>query len=299
MKYKYAIGSGCSFGRENWVKSMSENLSNEYITLSNPGAGNTQIIFRLISKINELIQLGIEPESILVVNMLSDYNRADILINKEDIIEYSQIVESSYDHGGPDRVIFVDDSGETEERNHKEELNKIPYPNQAFLKTGGLERDTGHDNYLKFIREWYKKYYSKESMFVNTLKEILILQGFCKERNIDCFFTVWQNIFHHRIGEEVRPCELDKIYFKSYDKPLMKDVYPMSKIYWDIIDLDKFIFYENSEIEMGGNAEFSIYNDIPLGWDGDDIDTTHPNNESNKLFGEYIEDKIKEYCSEI
>ena len=298
MKYKYAIGSGCSFGRESWVKSMSENLSNEYISLSSPGAGNTQIIFRLISKINELIQLGIEPESILVVNMLSDYNRADIVINKEDIIEYSQIVESSYDHGGPDRIIFVDDSGETESRKSREELNKIPYPNQAFLKTGGLLRETGHDNYLKFIREWYKKYYSKESMFVNTLKEILILQGFCKERNIDCFFTVWQNIFHHRIGEEVRPCELDKIWFKSYDKPLMKDVYPMSKTYWDIIDLDKFIFYENSEIEMGGNAEFSIYNDIPLGW-GDGIDTTHPNDGANKLFGEYIEDKIKEYCSEI
>jgi len=299
MKYKYAIGSGCSFGRHSWVKSMSENLSNEYIMLSSPGAGNTQIIFRLISKINELIQLGIEPESILVVNMLTDYNRADILINKEDIIEYSQIVESSYDHGGPDRVIFVDDNGYIEERNNREELNKIPYPNRAFLKTGGIGDDTGRDNYLKFIREWYKKYYSKESMFVNTLKEILILQGFCKERNIDCFFTVWQNIFHHRIGEEVRPCELDKIYFKSYDKPLMKDVYPMSKIYWDIIDLDKFIFYENSEIEMGGNAEFSICNGITLGWDGDDIDTTHPNNESNKLFGEYIEDKIKEYCSEI
>ena len=298
MKYKYAIGSGCSFGRHSWVKSMSENLSNEYIMLSSPGAGNTQIIFRLISKINELIQLGIEPESILVVNMLTDYNRADILINKEDIIEYSQIVESSYDHGGPDRVIFVDDNGYIEERNNREELNKIPYPNRAFLKTGGIGDDTGRDNYLKFIREWYKKYYSKESMFVNTLKEILILQGFCKERNIDCFFTVWQNIFHHRIGEEVKPCELDKIYFKSYDKPLMKDVYPMSKIYWDIIDLDKFIFYENSEIEMGGNAEFSIYNDIPLGW-GDGIDTTHPSDGANKLFGEYIEDKIKEYCSEI
>ena len=287
------MGTGCSFGRDDWIESLSENLGDKWQMLSNPGGGNTQIIFRLITEINKLIQSGIEPESILVVNMLTDWNRADIFINKEDIIEYSKIIDTAYDHGGVDRIMFIDDNGGIEERQNRADLNSFPYLNQAFLKTGGIGSDTGRDHYLKFIREWYKKYYSKESMFVNTLKEILILQGFCKERNIDYFFTPWQNIFHHRIGEEVRQCELDKIYFESTNKSLMKDVYPMSKVYWNMIDFDKFIFYENSEIKMGGIAEFSICNGISLGWDGDDLDKSHPNFKAGNLYGKFLSKEIR------
>tara|TARA_R100000030_G_scaffold85868_2_gene69223 strand:+ start:147 stop:1043 length:897 start_codon:yes stop_codon:yes gene_type:complete len=298
MKYKYVIGSGCSFGRESWTKEIGKGYECEHITLSNAGGGNTLIIFRTIRKIQELIKKGVNPKSILLVNMLTDWNRKDILIDKYYTIEYDYIVDESYNHGGPDRLVFINDDGDIDERNSREELKEKPYPNRAFLKTGGIHWNTGDDNYLEFIREWYKKYYSIDGMFTNTLKEVVLLQNFCNTIGVDCFFTVWQNIFHYREKNELTQCTLDKVYFKSRNKKLMKDVYSSSKTFWDMIDFDKFIFYENEEIEMGGNAEFSIYNDIPLGW-GDGVDTTHPNDESNKLFGKYLKDKIKEYHNEV
>ena len=55
-----------------------------------------------------------------------------------------------------------------------------------------------------------------------------------------------------------------------------------------MIDFDKFIFYENSEIKMGGIAEFSICNGISLGWDGDDLDKSHPNFKAGNLYGKFL-----------
>ncbi len=298
MKYKYVIGAGCSFGRLAWLNPINKSLGDKSILLSNPGGGNTLIIYRTIREIQKLIDSGVEPKSILLINMLTDWNRKDIVISREHTIEYDFIVDESYNHGGVDRIVFINDDGDIEQRCSRDELNKIPYPNRAFLKTGGIHNNTGNDNYLEFIRTWYKKYYSIEEMFTNTLKEVSSLQNYCTKIGVDCFFSVWQNIFHVRSEGEYSQCISDKVYFKSRGKKLMKDVYPSSKPFWNMIDFDKFIFYENDEMEMGGNAEFSIYNGIPLGW-VDGIDTTHPNDDSNKLFGKYLKDKIKEYHNEV
>ena len=41
--------------------------------------------------------------------MLTDWNRKDILIDKYYTIEYDYIVDESYNHGGPDRLVFIND----------------------------------------------------------------------------------------------------------------------------------------------------------------------------------------------
>ena len=80
------------------------------------------------------------------------------------------------------------------------------------------------------------------------------------------------------------------INFKTRGEQLAVDVYPSLRILWDSIDFEKFIFYENSEVEMGGIAEFSISNGLQLG--DDDGDRNHPQLEASELYGEFLAKNI-------
>ena len=73
----------------------------------------------------------------------------------------------------------------------------------------------------------------------------------------------------------------------SRDTPLLKDIYINATHLWDMVDWDKWWFYEDEQVEYGGLAEWVCLKARDP-WGNGEHDPGHPSPSSHKKFCEEV-----------
>ena len=278
------VGSGCSFSEigtlhpTKWLEQFGRLLGvNNFLNynMARGGSGNEFIKTNALSKLNELINKGINPSDIFVTIQWTGYERCDLFVSEElpTITDLETDFKPNYLGRGYD----------------KPERNDFGWVfSGAHINRDEKYEESSHQSRFQqeYLHRWYKYYYTHQGMWVNTLNNILFIQNFCKSHNIDYVFCTAWNLVQD---------ESNKMKIPTFEQ------YSGFKFLWDMIDFDRFIFYPsnrpNMDIEKHNEREISDYGGM---WqymverDGIDLDNRHPNEHGSKIWAEYILDTMKE-----
>ena len=291
-KYKYLVGSGCSFTEvesnpssdgireRRWLECLGLDLGIETEKIYNMGtggSGNEFIKLNLLYKLTELLKVShIKSSDIFVAVQWTGFERCDLFVSDEipTIDGLEKDLEPKYlgdSRENPKRKDFGwVFSGAHIVRDYK----------WTYWNPDGHETETK----MNYLMRWYQYYYTHQGMWVNTLNNILFIQNFCKAHNIDYVFcTGWDNV----IGQDDNLNTLEQ--FNGF------------KFLWDMIDLDRFMFYSsnlpNFKMKKQKEGKISDYGGM---WQymaergGIDSDDNHPNKHGSKVWAEYIYNTIKD-----
>ena len=190
---KVLITGGCSFSdsafdpkkpnRKSWVYYLVDkyNFIKGYHTAVG-ASGNELITQRVISQINHLIKSGYDTKNIHLAIMWSGIERTDLFISDE-IDDFSKI-EMNGDNG--QTVCF-------EQWNQRHDVSK------GFIRSGGEaidDKDWRSKSQRNYFLNYYKNYFTQENSFLQTCKNILLIQNLCDKHNIKYCMFVYNNIFH-------------------------------------------------------------------------------------------------------
>lgn len=284
---KVLITGGCSFSdsafdpkkpnRKSWVYYLVDkyNFIKGYHTAVG-ASGNELITQRVISQINHLIKSGYDTKNIHLAIMWSGIERTDLFISDE-IDDFSKI-EMNGDNG--QTVCF-------EQWNQRHDVSK------GFIRSGGEaidDKDWRSKSQRDYFLNYYENYFTQENSFLQTCKNILLIQNLCDKHNIKYCMFVYNNIFHWTKNDHTYRDFLTKT--KGVEK--MVDVFNTSRHIYNLIDFDKFIFYESDTTEMGGLAEFAHENDVEY-WDDydNDGDDFHVSYTGHQKFINHFENDIE------
>ena len=262
----HIITAGCSF--TNCGKSWPYHIEDHNVyNVGVPGAGNGYISRAAIYESDRLLKEGIDNKDINVIVMWSGIDRFEILSTKDSTLH------KDYISGDKDRWWLSNYN-----QNIKEE-------DSVWLKSSISYMRWENRAVRKLFSQYWKYFYNEQESFLKTLEYILRVQHYCEVRNIKYKFCCWQNIFNQysfkvpsgyaRENQEMRAHEIwtmdwfdnkhwtpNRYWPKelnqkiSKDTPLLKDIYPQTTHLWDMIDFDKFWFYEDDQVEYGGLAEW-------------------------------------------
>ena len=289
---KSIVVSGCSF--TNCGMSWPYYIKDHHVyNVGAPGAGNGYISRAAIYESDRLLKEGIDNKDINVIVMWSGIDRFEVLSTSDSPLH------KDYISGNKNRWWLSNYI-----RNIREE-------DSIWLKSSISYMRWENKAVRKLFSQYWKYFYNAEESFLKTLEYILRVQHYCEVRNIKYKFCSWQNIFnqydfevpsgYERNGQKLSghetwimdwfdtehwthnrfwPKELNQKISK--DTPLLKDIYPQTTHLWDMIDFDKFWFYEDEQVEYGGLAEWVL-----LGAKhnmGMENDPAHPSEDSHKKF---------------
>ena len=190
---KVLITGGCSFSdsafdpkkpnRKSWVYYLVDkyNFIKGYHTAVG-ASGNELITQRVISQINHLIKSGYDTKNIHLAIMWSGIERTDLFISDE-IDDFSKI-EMNGDNG--QTVCF-------EQWNQRHDVSK------GFIRSGGEaidDKDWRSKSQRDYFLNYYKNYFTQENSFLQTCKNILLIQNLCDKHNIKYCMFVYNNIFN-------------------------------------------------------------------------------------------------------
>ena len=301
---RHIITGGCSF--TNCAKSWPYHIDQEKYgwvhNVATPGAGQAFISRSVIYEIEEMINNGINTEDIDVFVMWSGIDRYEILSTEKETPMHKLYIEGN-DMNWLENFIFRDG-------------NRIPFKESCWLKSSTRGMQWENNPVVRLFDTYFKHFHTEEESFVRSLENILRLQWYLKSKNISYKFMCWQNIFnkysftvpkgfasegevntghniwcmgwfdnHHWSPNRIFPkdvtCKISK------DTPLLKDLYENSTHLWDMLDLTDWWFYEDSQIEYGGLAEWVVLGKrFPFGNGRED--PGHPSEESHGTFTDEV-----------
>ena len=301
---KHIITGGCSFTNcaKSWPYHIDQEKHGWVHNVATPGAGQAFISRSVIYEIEEMIGNGISTEDIDVFVMWSGIDRYEILSTAKETPMHKLYIEGN-DMNWLENFIF---------RNG----HRIPYKESCWLKSSTRGMQWENKPVVKLFDTYFKYFHTEEESFVRSLENILRLQWYLDSKNIKYKFMCWQNIFnkysftvpkgypsagevnrghniwcmgwfdnHHWKPNRIFPkdvtCKISK------DTPLLKDLYENSTHLWDMLDLDKWWFYEDKQIEYGGLAEWIILGKRHPFGNGYE-DPGHPSEESHGSFTEEV-----------
>jgi hypothetical protein len=297
-KYKYLVGSGCSFTEVaqpvnsedpkeiKWLECLGLDLGIETEKTYNMGmggSGNEFIKLNLLYKLTELLKVShIKPSDIFVAVQWTGFERCDLFVSDE--------IPTI---GGLEKDLEPNHLGDTRESKRKN-FGWVFSGAHILRDYNWRDNTEGHESETKmnYLTRWYKYYYTHQGMWVNTLNNILFVQNFCKSHNIDYVFcTGWDNV----AGQ-------DQIHGSHNDESLNTlEQFNGFKFLWDTIDFDRFIFYSsnlpNFKMKKQKEGKISDYGGM---WQymaergGIDPDDNHPNKHGSKVWAEYIHNTIKD-----
>lgn len=248
---KVLITGGCSFSDPNnktWPTYFTNKYNFDYYLHTGVGAsGNTMITHRLMHSINTSLEFGFENITLAV--MWSETERNDIFTNDWSL-------DMNTDNGN---ILFNNNITTNLEHNANFKITS------GFIRPGRIP-DNAEYYRNEIQRKWlldYYKFYNEEYSIMNTLKNILLIQNVCKQKNIKCIMFVMKNIFEN----------IDK--------------YPQLNYLYNMVDWDMFLFYEKKY----GLYEYTAINDLEF-WE----DNFHPDFSAHKSFIDYFDKDIKKVC---
>ena len=292
----HIITAGCSF--TNCGMSWPYHIENQNVyNVGTVGAGNGYISRAAIWQCEDILRRGVDTEDIFLIVMWSGVDRFEVLSSNKSPLH------KDYISGGKNRWWLSNYNRDIHESESVWLKSSIPYMQWDNMAVRDL-----FDKYWKYL-------YSEQESFLKTLEYILRVQNYCEVKNIKYKFCSWQNIFnqyyfevpsgYERNGQKLSghetwimdwfdtehwtpnrfwPKELNQKISK--DTPLLKDIYPQTTHLWDMIDFDKFWFYDDEQVEYGGLAEWVL-----LGAKhnmGMENDPAHPSEDSHKKFTKEI-----------
>jgi len=272
------LTGGCSFTAHSiesnlaWPFHMSHDITNT----AEMASGNMIILDRIISKLDNTFDY--------CVVMWSSPYRVEFLLNNE-LSDYSNIIEKMKDTNAISNY----------------QLTGIPHaiePSSNWLRVGGGYGIWKFDvDEIDDILEYYFKWiHNLEYQFIQTLKNIILLQNYCKVNGIKLINTCWNNIFDIVKEADDRASGSNKFVTKESMQLLEKgdfkqypiiDWYPNARQWYDKIDWSNWLFYENEYVKRGGLGEYAIIecNDgFKRG--------AHPSSDSQKSWASFVEKRI-------
>ena len=256
---KTLLVNGCSFTEGSnfnaWPNIVSKQMNTKLVNIAASMNGNSFISKQLINVISQhYTRLG--SPGLVVGVMWSKVNRKEILINREETWKWNEITSTVNDNWLHHSVIeskFTYTDQKTFFKNDKEWKDVKSF----WMKSGGGYHAT------KFWADWFKRYYTFEGMFWETLEHILRVQWFLEKYNIPYFMTSIDDLFTEGLSKHEETRHL-----------------------YDLINMDKFCLYDGTKGIMEHNRE----NNIPFDH------TMHSTAKGHKAFCEdVIIPKVEKY----
>jgi len=286
------VTSGCSF--TNCGKSWPYHIDNHDVyNIGTVGAGNSYISRAAIWQCEDLLNQGVPSDEIYLIVMWSGIDRFEVLSTSNSPLH------KDYISGDKNRWWLS---------NYNQNINE---EDSVWLKSSIPDMDWENQSVCDLFGQHWKYFYTEEESFLKTLESIIRVQNYCKDKGIKYKFSCWQNIFNKYSfavpsgwayeNQEIFAQEIwimtwrdgghwepDRIWPKdlnqkiSKDTPLLKDIYPQTTHLWDMIDFDKFWFYEDDQVEYGGLAEWVVLGERHNM--GMQHDPAHPSEYSHEQF---------------
>ena len=264
---KKLITGGCSFSsgksdlkgfegnpndKRTWVTYSQHKYKFKRWTHVGLGAqGNEIITQRLLYAINESIKQG--HTDLCLGVMWSEIKRVDLFSN--DVAKNME--------GSNGNMVWINNIRTNTLKSKYREWNCTI--NNGWIRSGGDILDEVWWR-SKEQRNWFINYrdnfYNDEYMFINTLKNIILIQNICEKHNIKYLMFTMDEIFKNHNIEK----------------------YPNASYLWDMIDWNKFLFYEKKY----GLYEYTKVNDLEF-W----VDGIHPQYTAHSSFIDYFDKDIK------
>ncbi len=254
---KTLLVNGCSFTEGSnfnaWPNIVSKQMNIKLVNIAAAMNGNSFISRHLINVISNHYM---DEKDLVVGVMWSKVNRKEILINRQETLKWREIineVNGDWLHHSVIESKFSYSSNFGFSKNWKEWKDIKSF----WMKSGGGYHAT------KFWADWFKRYYTFEGMFWETLEHILRVQWFLEKYKIPYFMTSLDDLFTYGLSK--------------YEEP---------KHLYNMIDMNKFCLYNGTK----GIMEHNIENEIPF----DKV--MHPTTEGYRAFSEdVIIPKVKKY----
>ena len=271
---KTLITGGCSF-THSWdtyavqIKKYKPDINVCNISLS--GAGNDLISRMIIHKVSQFLSEGKNPEDLYVIMQLSGLERKTFLISQDDSVLYDELNKSrGFDNHLPDDFEYK--WGGRQPWNN---FVSCPKTFWAQMMANGIQDNKLFSSYFNYI-------YSDEAHFVETLENILRVQWFLNQYKIKYKMFCGWDIFtysdeahlpgkfrksqHHNQFSGINNISDLKYQYINTNNQLYKDRYKNATHLWDLIDLNKFWFFQNKNIKYGGLINWTQYNTPPGKW---------------------------------
>jgi hypothetical protein len=179
--------------------------------------------------------------------------------------------------------------------------------------------DFGVGNLDRRIRSYYENNFSKDQSYIDMCRAMVTVQSLCKSMNIPLINMGWQNLFHDlHISDPIRQHATEKSMLErvqatagwvawrlwdNYDTTKRGKVdltqeyadhridkkYPDCKHWYDLIDWDTWLFYENDSVKMGGMQEFRVWE---TGETEKDLHI-HPSAKSQEMWKEFVKQELR------
>ncbi len=312
---KVIITAGCSFTQltGTWPYHIEQEKYGWVQNVGDTGAGNSYISRSVIWEVNNQLKLGKNPKDIEVIIMWSGITRKEFLSTARENPMHKLWVDGPHKNWMGN---FIRDDG----------WRVLDFHDSTWIKSSIPYMSWDNKAVTKFLDLYWKHFYSEEESLINTFESILRTQWYLDGLGVKYTMMCWQNIFNQysfkvpsgwvrQEGDEIFGHEIwnlawrDNTHFKtdrywpdnatekiSKDTPLLKDIYPNATHLWDMIDWDKWWFYEDEQVEYGGLAEWVCLKARDP-WGNGEHDPGHPSPSSHKKFCEQViipilEDKV-------
>ena len=281
---KHLIASGCSYTAHDGTETHGFNKSWSYrildqldeslwpVKLHNvaiTGVGNYTVSMNVIAQVEHLLSQGISSDDIVAVVQWTGLFRPT-KYNEDHTRRY--VPFSEIDADSP-----------------LKQLSKKYHP-------GFVDSASNRDE--KFWKFYFINYYTTPAAFIDNLNVILKTQWYFQSKGIQYkMFNGW-DIFTSPDGEPgdhgkdfmLRPNQFsDEGGYTNVDNRLLKDMYPWSEVFWDMLDFDNYWFFDNQDIKYGGLTQW-VQNNIkdPREWYMSFPDDVHPSNKAHKKFSTHV-----------
>lgn len=261
MSFTHLITSGCSFsarGAKVWPEPLAEKLN---LTLENYGcasAGNSWIAKSCIYGIQNLLDSGIAPESILAVVMWSSHHRKDAFISQVGTAEFKQLRADRPGETVANPVNFIDPAGHS-----------------GLWETGlvdgyllGSASCAFGEHITRFKRDLILNFFNDEALIIESYENILRLQWYCESKKIVLINHTFMDIMHYNY---VPGCP-HQSKLKLLPDQYTRNVKPLH----NMINFDKWLFWNVT----GGLYEYTKDNNLPFS----KSDGVHPEIEANEHY---------------
>lgn len=256
---KYVVIGGCSYAfrelgnLELLINTFtSKKIELQFIDLRANSAGNEFITESIIIAVNTLLNNGILPNDIIVINNFTQIFRPVVKLP----YEYHNKVKHLFEFSNADVRIV-----ENIKYASCESLIMVGNQIYSFLYSDKhLEDD---------VKDWYdiqsNNYRIKkivEQYFESYLTNILTLQTYLKQKNIHNISYLMNNVFNGWLDN------FSHVYNKHTSLSLpntvgtkhISEISEITKAIWDCIDLNSFVFYKTDINEYGGIDEYMLDN---------------------------------------
>ena len=271
---KHIITSGCSYTSHKkinnniaWPYHILDNINEKYqpVKLHNmaiSGIGNFVISMNCINKIQTLLNDNVNPKEIYVFLQWSGLFRPTV-----------------YNENYNDRIIPFNEIEAKSEIKEIHEKNSFGFIDSAAKKT------------KSFWMNYFDNYYTTPAAFIDYLNIILKTQWFLQSKNIKYkMFNAW-DVFTSKDGKSKKyikdillsDTQFDNKKYNNIENKLLTDMYPWSKIFWKMLDLDNYLFFTNNHVKFGGLTQWVQNNLRTKDWYVSSSDK-HPSTKAHEKF---------------